>query len=74
MLYVFLLAVVTLIACLLPQNNVTLLAYVGIGVYSILMAVGMLRKASPEVRRSMLIASSGAVLVALGVGAFVWLR
>jgi len=74
MLYFFLLAVVTLMACLLPQNNFTLLAYVGIGVYSILMAVGMLRKASPEVRRSTLIASSGAVLVALGVGAFFLLR
>lgn len=74
MLYFFLLAVITLMACLLPQNNFTLLAYIGIGLYSILMTVGLYRKASPVVRRQVLIASSGAVLTAVGVGVFFYLR
>jgi len=73
MLPLFLLAVITLLACLLPQNNLTLLAYIGLGLYSILMTVGLYRKASPEVRRQILIASSGAVLTALGVGVFFYL-
>ena len=74
MLHYFLLAVITLMACLLPQNNFTLLAYLGIGLYSIFVTVGMYRKASPQIRRQILIASSGAVFMALGVGVFFYLR
>jgi hypothetical protein len=74
MLYFFLLAVITLMACLLPQNNFTLMAYLGIGLYSIFMTVSLYRKASPEKRSQILIAASGAVLTALGVGVFLYLR
>lgn len=74
MLHFFLLAVITLVACLLPQNNFTLAAYIGIGLYSVLMTVGLHRKASPQMRRQILMASSGAVFMALGVGVFFYLR
>ncbi|MFN0080140.1 MAG: hypothetical protein ACKVY0_27055 [Prosthecobacter sp.] len=74
MLHYFLLAVITLMACLLPQNNFTLLAYLGIGLYSIFMTVGLYRKASPPLRRQILITASGAVLTALGLGVFIYLR
>jgi hypothetical protein len=65
---------IILIASIFPQNNFALLAYIGIGLYSILMTVGLLRKASPQMQRQVLIASSGAVLTAVGVGVFFYLR
>jgi hypothetical protein len=65
---------IILIASIFPQNNFALLAYIGIGLYSILMTVCLLRKATPQVKRQVLIASSGAVLTALGVGVFFYLR
>ena len=65
---------IILIASIFPQNNFTLVAYLGIALYSILMTVGLYRKASPSIRRQILTASSGAVLTALGVGVFFYLR
>ena len=72
--YIVLSSAIILMACLLPQNNFTLLAYLGIGLYSIFVTVGLYRKASPPMRRQILITASGAVLTALGIGVFIYLR
>jgi hypothetical protein len=64
----------TLVACLLPQNNFALAAYLGIGLYSIMVTVGLFRKAPPQMQRQTLIAASCAVGVALVVGIFFYLR
>ncbi len=61
---------IILMASLFPDSSSALPVYIGIGLYSILMTVFLLRKATPEVKRQILIASSGAVFMALGAGVF----
>lgn len=65
---------IILMASLFPDSSFALPVYIGIGLYSILMTVGLYRKVTPEIQRQILIASSGAVLTALGVGVFFYLR
>ena len=65
---------IILVASIFPQNDFALLAYIGIGLYSILMMVALLRKATPEVKRQILMAASGAVLTAVAVGLFLYIR
>jgi hypothetical protein len=48
--------------------------YIGIILSGILMTVGMYRKATPEMKRQMLLAAAGAVFTAIGVGVFFYLR
>jgi uncharacterized BrkB/YihY/UPF0761 family membrane protein len=61
-------------ASLFPDSSFALPVYIGIGLYCILMTVWLYRKAVPEVKRQILIAASGAVLTAVGVGVFLYLR
>jgi hypothetical protein len=70
--FIFLSSIIILVACLFPQNGFALLAYVGIALYSIVATVNTIGKAPPQVKRQALIASSGAVAVALGVGVFIY--
>lgn len=72
--FIFLSSVIILIACLFPQNGFALLAYVCIALYAILVTVDKIWKAPPHVKRQALIASSGAVAVALGVGIYIYLN
>ncbi len=65
---------ILLMASLFPDSSFALPFYIGIGLYSILITVGLYRKVTPEIQRQILIASSGAVLTALAVGAFFYLR
>jgi hypothetical protein len=65
---------IILMASLFPNSSFALPVYIGIGLYSILMTVVLLRKATPQVKREVLITSSGAALTALGVGVFFYLR
>lgn len=65
---------IILIASIFPQNEFALLAYICIGLYSILMTVSVYRKAKPQVKQQILMAASGAVLTAVGVGVFFYLR
>jgi hypothetical protein len=65
---------IILMASLFPNSSFALPLYLGIILYSILVTVGLHRKATPQVKRQILIAASGAVLTALGVGMFVYLR
>jgi hypothetical protein len=67
-------AAIILVACLFPQHGFALLAYVCIALYSILVTVDTVWKAPPQVKRQALIASSGAVAVALGVGIYLYLN
>lgn len=71
--FIFLSSVIILVACLFPQNAFALLAYVCIALYAILVTVNTIWKAPPQVKRQALIASSGAVTVALGVGVYLYL-
>ena len=66
------LLVVIGIATLLPNNPFALAGYIAVALYSVLQMTGMLRKASPERRRPILIGSVGALGVALGLGAFLY--
>ena len=65
---------IILTAGIFPDSSFALPVYVGIGLYGILMTVWLYRKAVPEVKRQILIAASGAVLTAVGVGVFFYLR
>ena len=65
---------IILIASIFPQNSFALLAYVCIGLYSILMTVGLYWKATTPAKQQILMAASGAVLTAVGVGVFFYLR
>ena len=65
---------IILTAGIFPDSSFALPVYVGIGLYGILMTVWLYRKAVPEVKRQILIAASGAVLTAVGVGVFFALR
>lgn len=73
-LYIFLLSVVTLVASLFPNHPLSLVVYLGATLYAVVSAVGTVRKATPSVQRDALLASSGVLLVALGVGAFLYFR
>jgi uncharacterized membrane protein len=48
--------------------------YIGIILCGILMSVGMYRKAAIQVKQQILMAAFGAVLTAVGVGVFFYLR
>ncbi len=61
------------IACLFPNNSFALPAYIGIALYSIFVTVSLLRKATPQVKRQILISSVVSVGVALGMGVFLYL-
>ncbi len=50
---------IILMASLFPDSSFALPVYIGIGLYSILMTVGLYRKVTPEIQRQILIASSG---------------
>lgn len=65
---------IILMASLFPNSSFALPVYIGITLYGILMTVGVYRKATPHVKRQTLIAASGAVITALGVGVFFYLR
>ena len=65
---------IILMASLFPNSSFALPVYIGIGLYSILMTVGVYGKATPQVKRQILMAASGAVLTAVGVGVFFYLR
>jgi hypothetical protein len=65
---------IILMTSIFPDSSFALPVYIGIGLYSILMTVYVYRKAAPEVKRQILIAASGAVLTAVGVGVFFCLR
>ena len=65
---------IILMASLFPNSSFALPLYLGIILYSILVTVTLHRKATSQVKRQVLIAASGAVLTALGVGLFVYLR
>jgi hypothetical protein len=65
---------IILMASIFPDSSFALPVYIGIGLYSILMTVWLYRKAATEVKRQILIAASGAVLTAVGVGVFFCLR
>ncbi|WP_395733381.1 hypothetical protein [Prosthecobacter sp.] len=64
---------IILIACLFPNNSFALPAYIGIALYSIFVTVSLLRKATPQVKRQILISSVVSVGVALGMGVFLYL-
>lgn len=72
--FIVLSSAIILVACLFPQNGFALLAYVCITSYAILVTVDTTWKAPPHVKRQALIASSGAVAVALGVGIYIYLN
>jgi hypothetical protein len=65
---------IILIASLFPNSSLALPAYIGIALYSIFVTLGLLRKAAPQAKRQILITASGAVLTAVGVGVFFYLR
>ena len=65
---------IILMASIFPDSSFALPVYIGIGLYCILMTLGVYRKAMPEVKRQILIAAAGAVLTAIGVGVFFALR
>jgi hypothetical protein len=69
--FIFLSSVIILVACLFPQNAFALLAYVCVALYAILLTANTIWTAPPQVKRQALIASFGAVAVALGVGIFI---
>jgi hypothetical protein len=66
--------VIILTSSLLPQSSFALPIYIGIILSGILMTVGMYRKATPEMKRQMLLAAAGAVFTAVGVGVFFYLH
>ncbi|MFM2169655.1 MAG: hypothetical protein RIS79_4026 [Verrucomicrobiota bacterium] len=65
---------IILMSSLFPNSSFALSVYIGIALYSILMTVVLLRKATPQVKQQILMAASGAVLTAVGVGVFFYLR
>ena len=65
---------IILMAGLFPNSSFALPVYIGIGLYSILMTLAMYRKATTPVKQQILMAASGAVLTAVGVGIFFYLR
>lgn len=65
---------VILVASIFPNNSLSLVAYIAIALYSVFLATSLIRKAAPPMRRQALIASSFALFVALGVGAFFYFR
>jgi hypothetical protein len=65
---------IILMASLFPNSPFALPVYVGICLYCILMTVSVYRKAKPQVKQQILMAASGAVLTAVGVGVFFYLR
>lgn len=65
---------IILMASLFPNSSFALPVYIGIGLYGILMTVWLYRKAMPEVKRQILISSSGVVLTAIGVAVFFYFR
>jgi hypothetical protein len=65
---------IILTSSLFPQSSFALPIYIGIILSGILMTVGMYRKATPEMKRQMLLAAAGAVFTAVGVGVFFYLH
>ena len=65
---------IILVACLFPTHPWAMVVYVAISLYSIFLIADLYRKASPETKTQALIAGSCAVLMALGIGAFLYLR
>jgi hypothetical protein len=63
-----------LTSCLFPQSSFAMPIYIGIILCGILMSVGMYRKAAIQVKQQILMAAFGAVLTAVGVGVFFYLR
>jgi len=72
--YIIPLFAVILVAFIFPNNPFALAAYLAIALYSLFLTASLVRKASPPMRRQILIASSFASLIALGIGAFFYLR
>jgi hypothetical protein len=72
--YIVPLFAVILVASIFPNNSFSLLAYIAIAFYSVFLTSGLFRNASPIKRRQILIVSSGAFIVALGIGALFYLR
>jgi hypothetical protein len=72
--HIFLLAVVTLVACIFPNHPLSMGVYLGAILFAVVSGINIVRKASPAVQRQALFASLGALLVAVGVGTFVYLR
>ena len=66
--------VIILTSSLFPQSSFALPVCIGIALYSIWMTVGMYRKATPEVKRQILLAAAGAVFTAVGAGVFFYLH
>ena len=65
---------VILVAFIFPNNRLALVAYIAIGLYSLFLTKSLFQKASPPIRRQILIASSLALFVALGVVALFYFR
>lgn len=72
--YIIPLFAVILVAFIFPNNPLALVAYIAIALYSLFLTTSLYRKASPPKRRQILIASSFASFVALGIGAFFYFR
>jgi hypothetical protein len=72
--YLIPLLAVILVAIIFPTHPLAWVAYSLLALYSVFTATGLLRKSSPRVRRQVLIASSCALFVALGIGAFIYFR
>jgi hypothetical protein len=65
---------VIFVAFIFPNNPLALAAYIAIALYSLFLITSPFRKASPPMRRQILIASSFSFFVALGIGAFLYFR
>ena len=72
--YIIPLFAVILVAIIFPNNSLALVAYISIALYSVFLATSLFRKASPQMRRQALVASSVALFAALGIGAFFYVR
>lgn len=66
--------VIILTSSLFPQSSFALPIYIGIILSGILMTMGMYRQSAPEMKRQILMAATGAVFTAIGVGVFFYLR
>ena len=65
---------VIVVASTFPNNPLAMVAYIAIALYSVFLAANLFRRTSPPMMRQALIASSFALIVAIGTCAFFYLR
>ena len=65
---------VTFVAFFFPTHPLAMVAYVAMSLYSIFLIAGLFRQLPPEVKSQALMAATIAILMALGIGAFLYFR